>query len=137
MAVKHQENEKFRYFCIKIGCMDRLATVCCCAPITIFKPLLILFSVPPEEIKKMDNVHMVETPEQVKSALQHSHWDGESFLAIGGNHYRICAPVASDDRMSSVILWTKNNAEDTVRTWEKVVSNNIFINANHLSLTPA
>lgn len=125
MAGKHQENEKVGYGRIKIGRMDWLTTVCC-NPRTLFKLLLILFSATPEEVKKMDNVHMVETPEQVKSALQHSHWDGEAFLAIGYAYYRISAPDVTDHRMSSVILWTKNNDEDTVRTWEKVASNELF-----------
>ncbi len=76
-----------------------------------------------DELEKLTQKHMVETPEQGDMGVKHGAFSNDGYICLQDNTYRICAPLPSDTHeMTSCIFWTKLSSTDNLPTWEKVVS---------------
>ncbi|KAF8054079.1 hypothetical protein FPV67DRAFT_1461569 [Lyophyllum atratum] len=79
-----------------------------------------------DEVEAFNNRHFVETREQVEKGLESGAFDEDGYILINGLMHRICAPPAEDQRMRSIILWTKDGPDDENPTWNKVFGGVIY-----------
>ncbi|TFK18405.1 hypothetical protein FA15DRAFT_660700 [Coprinopsis marcescibilis] len=86
--------------------------------------------VPQEKVQEMDKKLMVETQELLEMGLQsglffNDDQKGPNYICLEGSMHRICAPK---DQMagSSIIFWTKNDADDTYPTSEKIFGGVVY-----------
>jgi hypothetical protein len=63
---------------------------------------------------------MIEKEEQVKTGIESGALKEGRYICTN-NMNRICAPKPGDCEVYSIILWTKESADDKVKTWDKVV----------------
>jgi len=89
--------------------------------------LVPMSSIPDAELVDLDKKCMVESPELIldgeKSGIFKEPID---YVMIGNSVHRICAPLVNNERMYSLIFWTKTGAEDNNPTSEKIVSYYFF-----------
>lgn len=66
---------------------------------------------------------MIEKEEQVHTGLESGALKEDGYIRVDQLMNRICAPKPSQPqpRHHSIILWTKELADDKVKTWDKVV----------------
>ncbi|KAF8074472.1 hypothetical protein FPV67DRAFT_1445537 [Lyophyllum atratum] len=79
-----------------------------------------------DEVEAFNNRHFVETREQVEKGLESGAFDEDGYILINGLMHRICAPPAEDQRMRSIILWTKDGPDDENPTWNKVFGGVVY-----------
>ena len=77
---------------------------------------------------------MVEREEQVQIGIQSGAFNEDGYIHVDKLMNHICAPEPGDLQQHSIILWTKELADDKVKTWDKVVcltsNSNITKSAN-------
>jgi hypothetical protein len=64
---------------------------------------------------------MVEKEEQVKTGIKTGALKEGGYICVDKLMNRICAPKPGNCEVHSIILWTKESADDKVKTWDKVV----------------
>ena len=64
---------------------------------------------------------MVEREEQVQTSIESGAFKEDGYIHVDKLMNHICAPEPGDLQQSSIILWTKESADDKVKTWDKVV----------------
>lgn len=116
--------------------MGWIGTVSARARLLLF-PVLILARtrLSKEDCKALENLHMVETSEQVDMGMESGALLDKDYWLVQDALHRICAPAAStadqvpqasvnerDQATAACILWTKVSADDDNPTWDKVVS---------------
>ena len=86
--------------------------------------------VPDAELVHLDKKYMVESSALVQEGLQSGIFkyteDKPNFVMIGNSVHRIFAPPLGNERMYSLIFWTKTDAEDNHPTVDKIVSDIFF-----------
>lgn len=74
-----------------------------------------------EQVKEWLGKSMVEREEQVQTGLESGALKEDQYIRVDKLMNRICAPKPGDLQTHSIILWTKESANDKVKTWDKVV----------------
>jgi hypothetical protein len=68
---------------------------------------------------------MVEREDQVQKGLQSGAFKEDGYILVNKLMNRMCAPKpGEDEKVQAIILWTKESANDKVKTWDKVVCPN-------------
>jgi len=82
----------------------------------------IFYRLSAEELETFDKKKLVETTELVEIGTKSGVLKGsDNFVLLENQVYRICAPESPEDKMWSIILWTKENAKDNNPCPEKIV----------------
>lgn len=78
------------------------------------------------QVKEWLDKSMIEREEQVQMGIQSGAFEEDGYIRVDRLMNRICAPKPDRPQVCSIILWTKESADDNVKTWDKVVRNFIF-----------
>jgi len=73
------------------------------------------------QVKEWLSKSMVEREEQVQAGIESGAFIEDGYILVDRLMNRICAPKTGELQFSSIILWTKESADDKVKTWDKVV----------------
>ena len=74
-----------------------------------------------EQVKEWLGKSMVEMEQQVQTGIESGALKEDGYIRVDKLMNRICAPKPGELQYHSIILWTKESADDRVKTWDKVV----------------
>lgn len=74
-----------------------------------------------EQVNEWLGKSMVEKEEQVQTGIESGALKEGGYIRVDRLMNRICAPNPGEPQEHSIILWTKESEDDTVKTWDKVV----------------
>ena len=74
-----------------------------------------------KQVKEWLGKGMVEREEQVQTGIESGALKEDRYIRVDRLMNRICAPKAGELQWGSIILWTKESADDKIKTWDKVV----------------
>lgn len=78
-----------------------------------------------EQVKTWLGKGMVETKEQAQTGIRSGAFEENGYIRVDRLMNRICAP-SGELQQRSVILWTKESADDKVKTWDKVFGGVVY-----------
>jgi hypothetical protein len=73
------------------------------------------------QLKEWLGKSMVERERQVQTGIESGALKEDGYIRVDKLMNRICALKPGKPQERSIILWTKESAEDKVKTWDKVV----------------
>ena len=73
------------------------------------------------QVKEWLGKSMIEREEQARTGIESGAFKEDGYIRVDKLMNRICAPKAGELRWGSIILWTKESADDKMKTWDKVV----------------
>ena len=72
-----------------------------------------------KQVKEWLGKSMVEREEQVQKGIKSGALKEDGYICVDKLMNRICVPKSKE--FHSIILWTKESAEDKIKTWDRVV----------------
>jgi len=92
--------------------------------ISLLLTLVAMRSTPDAELDDLKKKYMVESPALVQEGKKSGIFTDEplNYEMIGNSVHRICAPPLDNEKMYSLIFWTKKDGEDNTPTTDKIVS---------------
>ena len=74
-----------------------------------------------EQVKEWLGKSMLEREQQVPTGIESGALKEDGYIRVDKLMNRICAPKSGANQEGSIIFWTKESANDKVKTWNKVV----------------
>ena len=73
------------------------------------------------QVKEWLGRSMVETEQQMHTGIESGALKEDGYIRVDKLMSRICVPKPGELQDHSIILWTKESADDKVKTWDKVI----------------
>ena len=74
-----------------------------------------------KQVKEWLGKSMVETEQQVQTGIESGALKEDGHICVDKLMNHICAPKPGELQYHSIILWTKESADNRVKMWDKVV----------------